>query len=434
MKSSKAILVVLFAVAIVQATTAVKLWSGIHLDSGSGHMHLDSGHLEGESAGWALSGTLGKRLLALNRDGLLISQLSSSSSSVEGGGDDYLVTYKMLNTDETLATLRISPSSTSKSRPDSSIVCNTFEWSSTSPAIEDFEDCFQYGENAWYGGAESRLQQHWPINSMSYPTHAPYLTGLFDSWASVIERYWLISSGVAIIVDPATPLFVQMNNGSSICFLSTASYPYPPSGASPVTLRYDVCQIEARAAPASYLNQLQLHVMNAYFARPTHWPDELMFKSPIWSTWAVYKANINDEVVVDFASQVIANNFTHAQLEIDDKWQTAYGDFTFDKRKFASIATTIAKLNAMGFRTTLWVHPFFNIESYNFAKSAEDGYVVRMPGGDHAGVTAWWDGLLASILDTTNPNATKWFVAELDAIKQQTGINAFKFDAGEVNW
>ena len=86
-----------------------------------------------------------------------------------------------------------------------------------------------------------------------------------------------------------------------------------------------------------------------------------MIKSPIWSTWANFKARINDVNVKEYALDILANNYTHSQIEIDDKWQTEYGDFTFDTKKFPNIADFITELNGLGFRTTLWVHPFANI-------------------------------------------------------------------------
>ena len=40
----------------------------------------------------------------------------------------------------------------------------------------------------------------------------------------------------------------------------------------------------------------------------------------------------------------------------------------------------------------------------------------------------------AVILDTTNPDSTNWFVSELEKVRSETGINSFKFDAGEIEW
>ena len=35
-----------------------------------------------------------------------------------------------------------------------------------------------------------------------------------------------------------------------------------------------------------------------------------------------------------FAGNITTNGFNNSQLEIDDKWETCYGDFTFDRVKF----------------------------------------------------------------------------------------------------
>lgn len=49
-------------------------------------------------------------------------------------------------------------------------------------------------------------------------------------------------------------------------------------------------------------------------------------------------------------------------------------------------------------------------------------------------LTSWWDGYVSLILDATNTNATKYFINELENIRNTTGIDSFKFDAGEFEW
>lgn len=59
--------------------------------------------------------------------------------------------------------------------------------------------------------------------------------------------------------------------------------------------------------------------MNEYFAIPVDIPDERMFRWPIWSTWANFKANINESVIKKYAIEIKNNNYPNSQLEIDDK-------------------------------------------------------------------------------------------------------------------
>jgi hypothetical protein len=174
----------------------------------------------------------------------------------------------------------------------------------------------------------------------------------------------LSDSGVAIIVQQDIPLFV-LKNKTSICLKASSKEPYNKERI--VSLAYDICISEkTESTKYDYLNKLQLFVMNQYFSKPTDIPDELMFRYPIWSTWAQFKGNINEQNVKQYASDILAYNFSHSQLEIDDRWQTEYGDFSFDTTKFPNIKTFIGDLNRMNFRTTLWVHPFANIVCFMF--------------------------------------------------------------------
>ena len=116
-------------------------------------------------------------------------------------------------------------------------------------------------------------------------------------------------------------------------------------------MKYDICQLDSQSDPTNYLNRLQIYVINNYFSKPIGHPNERMFKSPIWSTWANFKKRINENSVRQFALDIISNGYSNSQLEIDDKWQTEYGDFSFDKKKFPNIAEFITELNDLGFRT-----------------------------------------------------------------------------------
>ena len=49
-------------------------------------------------------------------------------------------------------------------------------------------------------------------------------------------------------------------------------------------------------------------------------------------------------------------------------------------------------------------------------------------------LTSWWDGYVSLILDATNTNAATYFINELENIRNTTGIDSFKFDAGEFEW
>ena len=124
---------------------------------------------------------------------------------------------------------------------------------------------------------------------------------------------------------------------------------------------------------------------------------------------------------------------THSQIEIDDKWQSSYGDFTFDPAKFPDMTKTIRDLNNLGFRTTLWMFPFANLDSSTFADEVAQNFTVRNKSGKGPLLLTWWDGA-GTCIDPTNPKAADWFVATLEQLRTETGIDSFKFDAGEISF
>ena len=73
--------------------------------------------------------------------------------------------------------------------------------------------------------------------------------------------------------------------------------------------------------------------------------------------------NINQEIIIEFANDILKNGFPISQLEIDDKWVTEHGDLTPDPNKFPDLAAMTEQLHEMGIKVTIWTHPFFNIES-----------------------------------------------------------------------
>ena len=107
------------------------------------------------------------------------------------------------------------------------------------------------------------------------------------------------------------------------------------------------------------------------------------------------------------ARDIIINNFTHAQLEIDDMWTNTYGDYEFDRKKFPDVAAMVRQLNNMSFRVTGWMNPLFNINSTAFIEGAAKSYFIRSYKTTRPALVEWWDGDLAGILDPTNPHAIK---------------------------
>jgi alpha-glucosidase (family GH31 glycosyl hydrolase) len=163
---------------------------------------------------------------------------------------------------------------------------------------------------------------------------------------------------------------------------------------------------------------------------PENTPPESLFIKPTWTTWARYKTAVSQEVVLQFADEIIGNGYPYGVMEIDDRWQVHYGDFSFDPQRFPNAQGMIDELHAKGFKVTAWIIPFFDQDGLAFAEGREHGYLVRQEDGTPY-LVQWWQGR-GGLLDATNPQAMQWFFASLEKLQRETGLDGFKFDAGEA--
>lgn len=85
-----------------------------------------------------------------------------------------------------------------------------------------------------------------------------------------------------------------------------------------------------------------------------------MIQYPIWSTWARYEREITPDTLWAFANEINDNDFPNAQLDIDDLWEICYGSLTVDERTFPNLKDLIKDIKSIGFRVSMWVHPFIN--------------------------------------------------------------------------
>jgi len=291
---------------------------------------------------------------------------------------------------------------------------------------KELRDIFHLEGAHWYGAAQVK-RQGWPIEKWRIPL-VPFVArdSMKDShYGGVQEPYFLSSRGIAIFVSPTVPLWVAVNEKGDQLLKLVSKFQSPFRRAStdgePLCLQYSIFQT------ADVLATHKL-VTGMLMDRPVDIPDEQMLRQPVWSTWAVYKRNITQATVIAYAREIQQRGFEAAQLEIDDDWTPAYGDMRFDTAKFPDAKSMVAELRQLGFRVTLWVHPFASVRSEALGSG---DFWVRSP--LTRGFTIWWNGI-GKCLDVTNPSAVQWFQNSLRNLVDEVGVTSFKFDAGELTW
>ena len=135
-------------------------------------------------------------------------------------------------------------------------------------------------------------------------------------FGSVCERYWLSSLGFALLVDPLAPLFVSMDK-KHLQFISQYRTPYRQKEFLSHQFQYKFLQ---------HVNMRDLHltIINRYLGKPTNIPGPRMITEPIWSTWAQFKQNINTEKILNYAEEIVRQDFPRSQICIDDDWTSHY--------------------------------------------------------------------------------------------------------------
>ena len=202
----------------------------------------------------------------------------------------------------------------------------------------------------WYGGPQYYTAR-WPIEKEAIKQQ-PYVSDDLllhpTRFGSILEKYWLSSTGIAIFFTTDDADLSYGVEGNSIILSSDSK------------LRYTICKA------GSTLKDTHQYVIKHHFPKPAGLPDLDMFKKPIWSTWARYKIKISQDVVLQFAKEIQEHGFGHSQIEIDDTYTTNYGDMMIDTNRFPKMEEMLQELKKMGFRVTSWIHPFANYDTAAF--------------------------------------------------------------------
>lgn len=227
-------------------------------------------------------------------------------------------------------------------------------------------------------------------------------------------------------------MFIYQNTETSrnqLCLEAKKELPYYTHDESNIVLEYNI-------GVAKNPRLAQMEAISRFLGKPSGTPDEDMVKYPVWSTWVQFGRDITSQTLIEFADRISLYGFKIAQLEIDDLWEECYGSFQVAS-KFSDLQDTTEQLrNEKNIRTTLWIHPFINSDCQPYYDQA---VAANMLIENHNGskLTRWWnsrDLYTASMFDFTKEEVREWYRGQLDRLLLETGVESFKFDAGEISF
>lgn len=161
-------------------------------------------------------------------------------------------------------------------------------------------------------------------------------------------------------------------------------------------------------------------------------PPKEFFSKPQYNTWIELLYNQNQEGILQYAKNIVANGMPVGILMIDDGWSEYYGKWEFSRAKFSNPKKLIDELHELGFKVMLWTCPFITPDTIEFRQLADKGYLVKNTVGEVA-IKKWWNGYSAA-LDISNLKAVEWYNNKNDKLMNFYGIDGFKFDAGDARF
>jgi alpha-glucosidase (family GH31 glycosyl hydrolase) len=297
----------------------------------------------------------------------------------------------------------------------------------------------------WYGMGEL-LHQRWPLEEVALQ-RSRFLT--WDCGTSgignVLEPIWFTATGIGLWVAPDDPQidWVSLNqppDDGRVPPWSPALAVRTPMSERPfaldevggdglLTIRVAGERLRIRLLVGETIRDVQ-RAFTDLAGRPEAPPSSRAMALPTWTTWARYKERIDQRTCLGFVDEITAAGFPIGTLEIDDKWQAEYGDMAFDPERFPEPRRMIDELHGRNVAATAWVTPFISPRAAS-AEEAVRGRLVVRDRHDAPYLVTWWQGP-GYLLDVSDPRAEAWFIERLGGLQLETGLDGWKFDAGEA--
>ncbi|XP_035520343.1 SITS-binding protein isoform X2 [Morone saxatilis] len=309
--------------------------------------------------------------------------------------------------------------------------CYSMTWAPVHCHVE-LKDCFSMTNVSWYGGASVRGQT-WPINDQNATTQPFTVSDLKDNpfgFGSALERYFLGSSGVAVLVSPDIPLQLGVDSRQQFCLQSLPSMERLP-------LQYTVCVAHnVKAVHQEAVQQLSQHSR------------ELPNMKALWLPFWKLLANVDSGPKVERELRTFSNRLRRHQLgegviSLNEHSTTLLSDMDHDylnsrKRGMSKRLTRDLPLVKL-LNISITLSPFLGVDTTQFHTSLMDGteaYWLSLPSapqGQLIPVMSQWRGKFCVKLNITNPGAVSWFLDRVGSLQAHLGMEYIMLEGGEGN-
>ncbi|MCI4381677.1 hypothetical protein PGIGA_G00254830 [Pangasianodon gigas] len=308
--------------------------------------------------------------------------------------------------------------------------CYTVTWTPVHCHVE-LKDCFSMDNVSWYGGASVQALR-WPINDVDISMQPFTVSDLRDNpsgFGSVLERYFLGSSGVAVLVTPHIPLHVGIESRRQFCLQTTPSMARLP-------LQYTVCVGEnVKAVYQESIQKLSMPYREL--------PGMNVLRLPFWKLPASVDSGAKIERELrTFSNRLKRHHLGEGVISLDEHSTSLLSNMVHEyhngrRRTSKRQSRDLPFVKFLNISVTL--SPYISVDSRQFQTSIQErmqDYWLSLPTGPRAQLVpllTQWRGKYCVKLNITNPEATNWFLERVSSLHSHLGMEYVMLEGGEGN-
>ncbi|KAK9952583.1 hypothetical protein ABG768_018412 [Culter alburnus] len=317
-----------------------------------------------------------------------------------------------------------------ESEEDSDTECYSVTWTPIHCHV-DLKDCFSMVNISWYGGASVHAL-NWPINDANISMQPFTVSDLRDNpsgFGSVLERYFLGSSGVSVLVAPNIPLHVGMESRQNFCLQTPPSMERMP-------LQYTVCV-------GHNIKAVHQESMQQLSTARRELPNMDVLRLPFWKLLANVDSGAKlERELRTFSNRLKRHHLGEGVISLDEHSTALLANMDHSylngkKRTSKRQTRDLPFVKLLNISITL--SPYLSVDSQQFQTSIQTGiedYWLSLPSGPQGRLVPMltqWKGKYSVKLNITNPEATNWFLDKVDSLHSHLGMEYVILEGGEGN-
>ncbi|XP_069480227.1 SITS-binding protein-like [Ambystoma mexicanum] len=308
--------------------------------------------------------------------------------------------------------------------------CYRIQWTPLRCQVK-LKDCFSMVNISWYGGA-SLGAPHWPFNNVTMELQPFIISDLTRNplgYGSVLERYFLGSTGVAVLLAEDVPVSISVDNNKHFCLEN-------PSGSKVVPLQYTVCVSHS-------LLSVHQEMRSQFFQHERMLPNTDILRRPLWRHYGASDsaAKIERELR-SFSNKLKRHNLGDGLISVNEHSTLLLSNMDHTRaRKKRKSPREIAGLHSLihHLQLSITLSPYLSVNSWQFLSFLEEGKEDFWLGlhsesnGYLAPLLTKWKGQFSVRLNVTCEAAVTWYLDTVSKLQKKLGAEYVTFEGGDSN-